>query len=159
MYGCGWNRNASHFRYYRWTFTYCCNGRGERGTQSSSAEVRIGDVIDGEDIQIWRQLSGGVTCAHILHGSANAIGGQTQLIKLRWGQSPENLKFPGWPGFIKFALGENVKQSNWGDRQVIRFPQTRMGVEQVYMDYFTRAREYDQQMKKFTSADTKIKSR
>ncbi|HNP47622.1 MAG TPA: amidohydrolase family protein [Bacteroidia bacterium] len=127
------------------------------GTQSSSAEVRIGDVIDGEDIQIYRQLSGGVTCAHILHGSANAIGGQTQLIKLRWGQSPENLKFQGWPGFIKFALGENVKQSNWGDRQVIRFPQTRMGVEQVYMDYFTRAREYDQQMRKFTSADTKNK--
>ena len=91
-------------------------------TQSSSAEVRIGDVVDADDIQIYRQLAGGVTCSHLLHGSANAIGGQTQLIKLRWGQSPEGLKFSGWPGFIKFALGENVKQANWGDRQVSRFP-------------------------------------
>ena len=81
-------------------------------TQSSSAEVRIGDVVDADDIQIYRQLAGGVTCSHLLHGSANAIGGQTQLIKLRWGQSPEGLKFSGWPGFIKFALGENVKQAN-----------------------------------------------
>ncbi|MBL0064630.1 MAG: amidohydrolase family protein [Bacteroidetes bacterium] len=128
------------------------------GTQSSSAEVRIGDVVDADDVQIYRQLAGGVTSSHLLHGSANAIGGQTQLIKLRWGQSPEKLKFQGWPGFIKFALGENVKQSNWGDRQVYRFPQTRMGVEQVYMDYFTRAREYDAKMKKYSSADAKTKS-
>lgn len=112
------------------------------GTQSSSAEVRMGDVIDCDDINIYRQLSGGVTTAHILHGSANAVGGQTQLIKLRWGMSPEEMKFEGWPGFIKFALGENVKQSNWGDESVIRFPQTRMGVEQVYADIFTRAQEY-----------------
>lgn len=128
------------------------------GTQSSSAEVRIGDVVDADDVQIYRQLAGGVTASHLLHGSANAIGGQTQLIKLRWGQSPEKMKFQGWPGFIKFALGENVKQSNWGDRQVYRFPQTRMGVEQVYMDYFTRAREYDAKMKKYSSADAKTKS-
>ena len=121
-------------------------------TQSSSAEVRIGDVVDADDIQIYRQLAGGVTCSHLLHGSANAIGGQTQLIKLRWGQSPEGLKFSGWPGFIKFALGENVKQANWGDRQVSRFPQTRMGVEQVYMDNFTRAREYENGMKKYSAA-------
>lgn len=116
------------------------------GTQSSSAEVRIGDVVDADDIQIYRQLSGGVTTSHLLHGSANAIGGQTQLIKLRWGQAPEKLKFEGAPGFIKFALGENVKQSNWGDKQVTRFPQTRMGVEQVYMDYFGRASIYDAKM-------------
>lgn len=126
--------------------------------QSSSAEVRIGDVIDADDMQIYRQLAGGVTTSHILHGSANAIGGQTQLIKLRWGQSPEKLKFRGWPGFIKFALGENVKQSNWGDRQVQRFPQTRMGVEQVYMDYFTRAREYEVRMNKYSLADNKTRS-
>ncbi len=117
------------------------------GTQSSSAEVRIGDVVDADDIQIYRQLSGGVTTSHLLHGSANAIGGQTQLIKLRWGQAPEKLKFEGAPGFIKFALGENVKQSNWGDNQVTRFPQTRMGVEQVYWDYFTRASIYNAKMK------------
>lgn len=111
-------------------------------TQSSSAEVRIGDVVDADDINIYRQLAGGVTTSHLLHGSANAIGGQTQLIKMRWGKSAEELKFENWPGFIKFALGENVKQSHWGDKQVIRFPQTRMGVEQVYADHFTRAKEY-----------------
>jgi imidazolonepropionase-like amidohydrolase len=127
-------------------------------TQSSSAEVRIGDVIDGEDIQVYRQLAGGVTASHILHGSANAIGGQTQLLKLRWGVSPEELKFKNWDGFIKFALGENVKQSNWGDRQVFRFPQTRMGVEQVYSDFFTRAKEYEAGLKKFSLLDAKSKS-
>ena len=112
------------------------------GTQESSAEVRIGDVLDSEDNDIYRQLAGGVTSSHILHGSANPIGGQTQLIKLRWGAEPEQMKFPNWPGFIKFALGENVKQSNWGDNNRTRYPQTRMGVEQVYVDYFTRAQEY-----------------
>jgi imidazolonepropionase-like amidohydrolase len=116
------------------------------GTQSSTAEVRIGDVVDADDIQIYRQLAGGVTTSHLLHGSANAIGGQTQLIKLRWGQSPEKLKFEGAPGFIKFALGENVKQSNWGDKQVVRFPQSRMGVEQVYLDFFTKASIYNAKM-------------
>src|SRR5205814_433864 len=91
-------------------------------------------------------------CSHILHGSANAIGGQTQLIKERWGAPPEKMKFENWPGFIKFALGENVKQSNWGDKQVVRFPQTRMGVEQVYIDYFTRAREYENDWKKYSGS-------
>lgn len=112
------------------------------GTQESSAEVRIGDALDSEDIDIYRQLAGGVTSSHLLHGSANPIGGQTQLIKLRWGVTPEELKFQNWPGFIKFALGENVKQSNWGDNNRIRYPQTRMGVEVTYVDYFTRAQEY-----------------
>jgi imidazolonepropionase-like amidohydrolase len=119
------------------------NGGVNEGTQSVTSEVRIGDVVNSEDINIYRQLSGGVTAAHLLHGSANAIGGQTQLIKLRWGQSPENMRFAGAPGFIKFALGENVKQANWGDNSITRFPQTRMGVEQVYINAFTRAREYE----------------
>ncbi len=112
------------------------------GTQESSAEVHIGDALDSEDINIYRQLAGGVTSSHLLHGSANPIGGQSQLIKLRWGAAPEELKFQSWPGQIKFALGENVKQSNWGDNNRTRYPQTRMGVEQVYVDYFTRAQEY-----------------
>ncbi len=114
------------------------------GTQSCTAEVRVGDIINSDDINIYRQLAGGVTSSHILHGSANAIGGQTQLIKLRWGMEPEKMKYEGWQGYIKFALGENVKQSNWeiADNQRIRFPQTRMGVEQVYEDHFTRAKEY-----------------
>mgnify|MGYP000918393237 CR=1 FL=1 len=112
------------------------------GTQESSAEVRIGDIINADDINIYRQLAGGVTTSHILHGSANPIGGQTQLIKLRWGYSPEAMKFEGADGFIKFALGENVKRASYQDPNN-RFPQTRMGVEQVYNDYFTRAREYE----------------
>ena len=134
------------------------SGSVNEGTQSSSAEVRIGDIIDADDIQIYRQLSGGVTVSHILHGSANAIGGQTQIIKLRWGMPPEKMKYENAPGFIKFALGENVKQSNWGDRQVVRFPQTRMGVEQVYIDYFTRAREYSRQLKEYESSDEKTRA-
>ncbi len=112
------------------------------GTQASSAEVRIGDVVDGEDIDLYRQLAGGVTAAQLLHGSANPIGGQSALIKLRWGGLPEELKIEGADGFIKFALGENVKQTNWGDDHTSRFPQTRMGVEQVFVDHFTRAVEY-----------------
>jgi imidazolonepropionase-like amidohydrolase len=114
------------------------------GTQSCTSEVRVGDIINSDDVNIYRQLAGGVTSSHILHGSANAIGGQTQLIKLRWGMEPEKMKYEGWQGYIKFALGENVKQSNWeiADNQRIRFPQTRMGVEQVYEDHFTRAKEY-----------------
>lgn len=112
------------------------------GGQSVSAEVSIGDVVYPEDISVYRQLAGGVTAAQLLHGSANAIGGQSALIKLKWGETPENMKINNAPGFIKFALGENVKQSNWGDRNVIRFPQTRMGVEQVYYDAFYRAKAY-----------------
>jgi len=113
------------------------------GTQYSSAEVRIGDVVNSDDINIYRQLAGGVTTAQLLHGSANPIGGQAALIKFRWGATPEQMKFENADGFIKFALGENVKQSNWGDNYRNRFPQTRMGVEQVYEDHFTRAREYE----------------
>ncbi|RPD41072.1 amidohydrolase family protein [Chitinophaga barathri] len=113
------------------------------GTQSVTSEVRIADVVNPDDVNIYRQLSGGVTSSHLLHGSANTIGGQSQLIKLRWGANAEDLKFKNWDGFIKFALGENVKQSNWGDRQRVRFPQTRMGVEQVLADAFTRAKDYE----------------
>lgn len=115
------------------------------GTQSVTAEVRIADVLNPDDVNIYRQLSGGVTASHLLHGSANTIGGQSQLIKLRWGADAEELKFAGADPFIKFALGENVKQSNWGDRQRERFPQTRMGVEQVVTDAFTRALDYEKQ--------------
>jgi imidazolonepropionase-like amidohydrolase len=118
------------------------SGGVNEGTQASSAEVRIGDVINPDDVNIYRQLAGGVTAAQLLHGSANPIGGQSALVKLRWGSSAEQMKISGAPGFIKFALGENVKQANWGDNFTIRFPQTRMGVEQVYYDYFTRGQEY-----------------
>ncbi|GAO44803.1 amidohydrolase family protein [Flavihumibacter petaseus] len=111
------------------------------GAQSVTSEVRIADNLNPEDINIYRQLSGGVTSSHILHGSANTIGGQTQLIKLRWGSNPEALKFAGADPFIKFALGENVKRTS--SSQNNRFPDSRMGVEEVLADAFTRARDYE----------------
>lgn len=118
------------------------------GVNSVSAEVRMGDVIDSEDVDIYRQLSGGVIGAQLLHGSANPIGGQSGMVKFRWGLSPEQMKWQGADGFIKFALGENVKRSfGGGIIATQRFPQTRMGVEQSFVDAFTRAREYDKNMK------------
>lgn len=110
------------------------------GGQAISAEVSIGDVVHPDDINIYRQLSGGVTAAHLLHGSANPVGGQSALIKLKWGSTPEEMLIAEAPKFIKFALGENVKQSR--SYSGIRFPQTRMGVEQIYYDGFERARAY-----------------
>jgi len=124
------------------------------GAQSVTSEVRIGDNLNPEDINIYRQLSGGVTSSHILHGSANTIGGQTQLIKLRWGVNDEELKFKGADPFIKFALGENVKRtaSTQGNT---RYPDTRMGVEEVQMDAFSRASDYQKQMKDAGQASKK----
>lgn len=118
------------------------SGNVNEPSHSVTSEVRIGDVIDPTDIDIYRQLAGGLTAAHILHGSANTIGGQAQLIKLRWGADAEGLKFAGATPTIKFALGENPKQANWGDNFRSRYPQTRMGVEQLLRDSFNAAREY-----------------
>ena len=129
------------------------------GTQAVSSEVRIGDVINSDDINIYRQLSGGVTAAQLLHGSANPIGGQSALIKLRWGRSPEEMKIEGADGYIKFALGENVKQANHGDKSIIRFPQTRMGVEQTFYDAFIRAKEYQLNWNKFNKSLAKGKEK
>ncbi|GIV33892.1 MAG: hypothetical protein KatS3mg031_1427 [Chitinophagales bacterium] len=117
------------------------SGGVNEGSHASSAEVRIGDVVNSEDINIYRQLAGGVVVAQLLHGSANPIGGQSQIIKLRWGFPPEKMKLENAPQFIKFALGENVKRSNW-EQPYLRYPQSRMGVEQIFEDYFTRAKEY-----------------
>ena len=117
------------------------DGGINESTQAITAEVRISDFIDGDDISIYRQLAGGVTSANVLHGSANPIGGQNQVIKLRWGASPEAMKFEQAPPGIKFALGENVKQSNWSSSRN-RYPQTRMGVDEIMNDAFRRAKEY-----------------
>ncbi len=125
-------------------------GVNESG-QTITAEVRIGDFIDPSDITIYRQLAGGVTSANILHGSANTIGGQNQVIKLRWGSGPEEMKFENAMPGIKFALGENPKQSNWGDNNTTRYPQTRMGVEQLVRDEFTAANEYLAAWKAYTA--------
>jgi imidazolonepropionase-like amidohydrolase len=127
------------------------------GSKASTAEVRIGDVINPDDVNIYRQLAGGVTTVQQLHGSANPIGGQSSIIKLRWGRTAGEMRFENAPGFIKFALGENVKQSNWGDAERVRYPQSRMGVEQVFYDHFIRAREYD--LAKQQQSDSKPKAR
>ena len=111
------------------------------GGQNSSAEVTIEDVLNDEDINIYRNLAGGVTSIQILHGSANPIGGRSAIIKLKWGEAADALIYDNSPKFIKFALGENVKQSR--SQTNSRFPQSRMGVEQVFIDYFSRAKAYD----------------
>ncbi len=123
---------------------------------TNSGMVRMYDVINSEDIDIYRALAGGVVAAQVLHGSANPIGGQSALIKLRWGESPEKMKIQGADSFIKFALGENVKRSyNPGSN---RYPQTRMGVEQVYIDAFTNAREYEKKWVTYNSLPAKEKA-
>ena len=124
------------------------------GAQVVTSEVRITDNLNPDDINIYRQLSGGVTSSHILHGSANVIGGQTQLIKLRWGANAEELKFQNWPGQIKFALGENVKRSA-STQGNTRYPDTRMGVEQVLVDAFTRAKDYKKAWTDYNAAKDK----
>lgn len=115
------------------------------GGQNSSAEVKMEDVVDPEHMGIYHSLAGGVTSLQLLHGSANPIGGRSAILKLKWGEEADGLIYDNSPKFIKFALGENVKQSNW--QSFSRFPQTRMGVEQVFMNYFQRAKEYDTKKK------------
>lgn len=122
------------------------------GGHNSSAEVTIQDVVNSEDPNIYRDLAGGVTISQLLHGSANPIGGRSAIVKWKWGRSPEEMLYKNQPKFIKFALGENVKQSNWGNVNPTRFPQTRMGVEQVFTDYFQRAKEYDLAWKNYNSS-------
>jgi imidazolonepropionase-like amidohydrolase len=113
------------------------------GGQAVTAEVRIGDVTDPDAISWYRQLAAGVTAVNNLHGSANAIGGQNQVNKIRWGvPHPDQMHLEGAKAGIKFALGENPKHSNAGDRNTTRYPQTRMGVETLIRDRFTAAREY-----------------
>lgn len=117
-------------------------GNVNEPTHAVTTEVRTADIIDPTDISIYRQLASGVTAANLLHGSANPMGGQATVIKLRWGRDADGLLFEGAPGGIKFALGENVKQSNWGEMFTSRYPQTRMGVEQIMLDTFTAAKAY-----------------
>ncbi|NRA76410.1 MAG: amidohydrolase family protein [Planctomycetes bacterium] len=128
-------------------------GGVNEGTQAVTAEVRIGDSVDSEDINIYRQLAGGVTAAQLLHGSANPIGGQSAIVKWRWGFTPEQMKIENAPPMIKFALGENVKRSNWGGESEARYPQTRMGVEQIIRDAFHAANQYKEMWNRWENAD------
>jgi imidazolonepropionase-like amidohydrolase len=119
------------------------DGSVNEGSVSVSSMANIAEVIDSDDIDIYRDLAGGVTTANILHGSANAIGGQTEVIKLRWGQPAAKLLFEGALPGIKFALGENPKRSNFSlPGQPKRYPATRMGVEETIRGAFTEARDY-----------------
>ena len=131
------------------------SGNVNECTEGITAEVRIGDVVNPEHITIYRQLAGGTTTSLLLHGSCNAIGGQSQLIKLRWGADAEGLKFENAPRTIKFALGENIKRSSWGEQHRIRYPQTRMGVESLIRDAFQAAVEYEHAWDKYESLSGK----
>ena len=117
-------------------------GDVNEGTLPSSAMVRIADVVNSETENLYQELAGGLTCSNLLHGSANPIGGQNCVIKLRDGAPPEGLKFREAVSGIKFALGENVKQSNWGEKFTSRFPQSRMGVKTFFANRFIAARQY-----------------
>ena len=134
------------------------SGGVNEGTHAVTAEVRIGDVVNSYDIDFYRELAGGLTVANQLHGSANPIGGQNAVVKLRWGASPEAMKVKDAPPGIKFALGENVKQSNWGDRFTTRYPQTRLGVEQIIRDRFKAALDYERRWEAYRRLSKKQKA-
>ncbi|MFN8670838.1 MAG: amidohydrolase family protein [Candidatus Sericytochromatia bacterium] len=125
-------------------------GINESGMAVTS-QVRMSDVLDSTDVAFYNELAGGLTSANILHGSANPIGGQNVIVKLKWGEFPEEMILKNAPSGIKFALGENVKQSNWGDKYINRYPQTRMGVEQIIRDRFLEALEYDKEWTKYNN--------
>jgi imidazolonepropionase-like amidohydrolase len=119
------------------------DGDVNEGSVSVSSMVNIADVLNANDVAIYRDLAGGVTTANVLHGSANSIGGQTVVIKLRWGQPADKLPFEGALPGIKFALGENPKRSNFrAPGMPDRYPATRMGVEETIRGAFTEARDY-----------------
>ncbi len=118
------------------------------GTRNVTAEVRIRDVLTPFDVAIYRELAGGTTTSNILHGSANSIGGQNQIVKWRWGGGPDDLLFAGAPEGIKFALGENPKQSNWSNPKP-RYPATRMGVAESIRERFQAAKDYRRRQEEY----------
>ena len=122
-------------------------------SNSVTAEVRIKDILDPFHDEIYLQLSGGLTAANVLHGSANAIGGQSAVIKFRWGVTrPRDLVFKEAPESIKFALGENPKRSNFRiPGMPSRYPTTRMGVEATIRDTFNRALDYKAEWERFNA--------
>ncbi len=131
------------------------------GGQAITCETRIEDVINSDDIWIYRQLAGGTTAANILHGSANPIGGLNAVVKWRWGLLPDGLLFEGAPPGVKFALGENVKRSNFNPPPgtPTRYPATRMGVEQIIRDRFRAAQDYELAWKSWEQDKTNIPPR
>jgi len=126
------------------------DGGINEGTLSITAECDISDAIEPDDLSIYRALAGGVTTIQCLHGSANSIGGRSEVLKLRWRRHADELRFPGAPQGIKFALGENPKRSNFGPGE--RYPATRPGVESVFQRAFKRAGEYQREWKVYEKA-------
>ena len=116
-------------------------------------EVRMGDVVTHNNIWMYRQLAGGLTTAHIKHGSANPIGGENVFVKLRWGSLPEDLKLEGAPRTVKFALGENPK------RREGRYPDTRMGTQEIIRDHFLAARDYEREWQRWEASGEGIPPR
>jgi imidazolonepropionase-like amidohydrolase len=120
------------------------SGSVNEGTHAITSETRTKDIINPDDIHIYRQLGGGVTTICTLHGSANPIGGTYAVIKMRWGGLPDNMIIEDAIDGIKFALGENVKQSNW-TVPIPRYPDTRMGVMEIIEDAFQTAKDYQEE--------------
>ena len=127
------------------------SGTVNEGGQAITPETRVEDVINPDDIWIYRQLSGGTTAAQVFHGSANPIGGQSLVLKWRWGAPSEELVMTSAPPGLKFALCENVKQSNSAQVRgsAARYPQTRMGVDEIIRDRFNAALDYDRSWKEW----------
>ncbi|TVQ33985.1 MAG: amidohydrolase [Phycisphaeraceae bacterium] len=135
------------------------SGGVNEGTHAVTAEVRIADVINPDSVDFYRQLAGGLTVANQLHGSANPIGGQNSVIKLRWGAThAEDMLIEDAAQGIKFALGENVKQSNWPS-PTGRYPQTRMGVETIIRDRFIAARDYVAELERYEGLSSRERER
>src|SRR6185503_2365540 len=124
------------------------------GSLAVTSMVRTRDVVNPTDVDLYRELAGGVTTLNLLHGSANAIGGLNTIVKIKYGRPAEDFIFPGAPPGIKFALGENPKRSNFQPQvgQQRRYPATRMGVEEVIRDAFTRARDYKKTWDEYRAA-------
>jgi len=124
------------------------------GTLSVSSMARTRDVLNPTDVDLYRELAGGVTTLNLLHGSANSIGGQTATVKIEYGRPIEEFIFPGAPPGIKFALGENPKRSSFTPQpgQQRRYPATRMGVEETIRDAFVRARDYKKSWDEYNAA-------
>jgi imidazolonepropionase-like amidohydrolase len=121
-------------------------GRVNESSNTCTAEVRIGDVLDAQTVRIYQQLAGGLTTANVLHGSANAIGGQNAVVQLRWGEAARDLVFEGAKPGIKWALGENPKRSNWGRDRPPRYPASRLGVQEAIRERLLAARSYQREL-------------
>ena len=127
------------------------------GTLAVTSMVRTEDVLNPTDVDLYRALAGGVTTLNLLHGSANPIGGLNTVVKIKYGRPASEFLFPGAMPGIKFALGENVKRSSQPNQPGVtrRYPNTRMGQEEVIRDAFTRARDYKRTWDEYRAAEGK----